>query len=59
MPACAGVRPPLRVLQGMQQATAFSHSVFPPWTRGTMWSMVRLSLPGVAAQYWQVKRSRR
>ena len=35
MPASSGVRPPLRWLQGRQQATRFCQLVAPPWQRGT------------------------
>ena len=35
MPACSGVRPPLRRLQVMQQVTMFSQSFRPPWATGT------------------------
>ncbi len=34
MPACTGVRPPLRELHGKQQQTMFSHVVLPPRERG-------------------------
>ncbi len=38
IPACEGVRPPLRWLHPKQQMTTFSQVVWPPWARGTTWS---------------------
>src|SRR5690348_8363585 len=40
IPASSGVRPPFLRLQVTQEETTFSHSVLPPNTRGTTWSIV-------------------
>src|SRR4029078_12107976 len=51
-----GVRLPLRRLQGEHAATTFSHVVWPPRERGTIWSKAR-SVP--SPQYWHPNLSRR
>src|SRR5437867_13357947 len=55
MPACRGVRSPLRRLHGAHEATMFSQLDAPPFERGITWSTVRLER---APQYWQVQESR-
>src|SRR5256885_16686286 len=50
MPACRGVRSPLRRLQGAHEATMFSQLDSPPFERGITWSTVRLERE---PQYWQ------
>src|SRR5580704_12697307 len=56
MPDSAGVKLPLRRLQGEQAATTLIHVVCPPRDRGTIWSNVRSS---GEPQYWQENLSRR
>ena len=55
MDASQGIRPPLRVLQGLQAATTFVQVDFPPRDFGVTWSSDRLR-PWAAAspQYWQL-----
>jgi len=58
MPASGGRRLPLRVLQGMQEQTIFSHVVVPPRSRGNTWSRFRSRRSNTRPQYWHVFRSR-
>ena len=57
-PASAGVRLPLRLLQGTQEQTMFSHEVSPPRSRGMTWSRLRSFRSNLWPQYWQVLWSR-
>src|SRR6185369_1374620 len=59
MRASSGVRSPLRLLHGRQQATRFSHPEEPPRERGTTWSSVRSCGGAARPQYWHVLWSRR
>lgn len=51
IPACNGVRPPLRELHARQQQTMFSQVVFPPRDRGTTWSKLSWLAGRVVPQY--------
>src|SRR5205823_5765254 len=55
IPACRGVRSPLRRLQGAQEATMLSQLDAPPLERGITWSTVRFERE---PQYWHVQLSR-
>src|SRR5689334_7093773 len=55
IPASAGVRAPLRRLQGAHEVTMLSQLEGPPRLRGITWSTVRWV---VVPQYWQVQESR-
>src|SRR5277367_2650508 len=57
-PASWGVRLPLRLLQGTQEQTMFSHDVSPPRSRGMTWSRLRSLRSYLWPQYWQVLWSR-
>ena len=51
MCACAGVRPPLRVLQARQALTTFSQVSRPPLDRGRTWSRVSCGRANCWPQY--------
>src|SRR5687768_12750899 len=57
--ASPGVRSAFRLLHGTQASTQFSHELVPPRERGSTWSIVSESGPGLEPQYWQAKPSRR
>ncbi len=52
--ASSGVLLPLRLLQGLQQATRFSQELSPARERGNTWSNVNSDDGSVLPQYWQV-----
>ena len=53
MPACSGVRSPLRALHRSHAATQLVQVDVPPCDRGSTWSTVIDTAPGCAPQYWQ------